>query len=83
MILILEAIIFGIIILVLGTIISFVISKYTITDLPSVCKDWNKNHIMEISLFITGFISYLICYLVGLNSWYCKNGNTCINIKKT
>ncbi len=80
--LIFEAIIFGIIILVLGTIVSFILSKFTITDLPPVCKDWNKNHIMEISLFLTGFIGYLVCYLIGLNSWYCKNGNACINRKK-
>lgn len=78
MILIIESSIVGIIVLVIGTIVSFFIAKFTVTDLPPVCKDWNKNHIMEICLFITGFVTHLLCEFIGLNKWYCKNGNACL-----
>ncbi len=78
MILIIEAAIVGFLILIIGTIVSFFISRFTVTELPPVCKDWNKNHIMEISLFLTGFFTHIVCEFIGLNKWYCKNGSACI-----
>ena len=47
-------------------------------DLPPVCKDWNKNYIMEISLFLTGFLTHLAFEFMGANKWYCKYGNACL-----
>ena len=55
-----EAIIAGLVILIVGSIVGFVLSKLTVSDLPPVCKDWNKNLIMETSLFLTNkFIIYI------------------------
>ena len=39
MILIIEAAIVGFLILIIGTIVSFFISRFTVTELPPVCKD--------------------------------------------
>lgn len=61
-----EAIVLGIVIVMIGSIISFVISKFFKNDLPPVCKDWNKNYVMEISLFLTGFVTHFVYKLVGL-----------------
>lgn len=55
-----ESIIFGLIVLVIGNISGFFIGRFFSVDLPSVCKKWNKNHIMELTLFITGMSSFLI-----------------------
>ena len=75
--LLMEALFVGLLVLLVGTVVSFVIGALFSVDLPAVCKKWNKNHIMELSLFLTGFIAHLLCEFVGLNKWYCKNGNAC------
>lgn len=72
-----EAIVVGIATLIVGSLVGFIIGKLFSTNLPSICKTWNKNHIMEICLFLTGFLLHLICEFSGINKWYCKNGNAC------
>jgi small basic protein len=69
--LITEAIVIGIMTVVVGT----VIGKIFQTEVPSQCKDWNKNHVMEISLFLTGAAIHLLCEYFGVNKWYCKHGS--------
>lgn len=75
--LLVEAIVVGLAVLVCGSIVGYVVGKCFSIDLPTVCKKWNKNHIMEISLFLTGFILHLICEIGGVNKWYCKHGRAC------
>ena len=78
--LIVEAILVGIMVVIIGNIVGFLLSKIKtispVTD--AVCKDWNKYYIMEISLFVTGVFVHLLCELIGLNKWYCKNGYACM-----
>ena len=50
-----KAIIAGCVFVILGLIISF-LSKGLNPELPPDCKKWNKYHVMEISLFVYGFI---------------------------
>jgi hypothetical protein len=75
--LLIEAVIVGIVVTLIGTLSGYIVGKFNNIDLPSVCKKWNKNHIMEISLFITGFFTHLLFELLGLNGWYCKGGHAC------
>lgn len=75
--LLMEAFFTGLILVIFGTIVSFIVGKVFVTDLPPVCKDWNKNYVMEISLFFTGFIAHLSFEYIGLNKWYCNNGHAC------
>ena len=70
-----EAFIVGIVLILIAYFVNFIISKLYNTNLPKICKKWNKNHIMEISLFFTGFILHILCEYTGINKWYCKNGN--------
>ena len=79
--LIIEAVVVGMVTVVVGTIVAFILGRFFSTDLPKICKAWNKNHIMEISLFFTGFLIHIICEFTGINGWYCKNGNACSNKK--
>ena len=55
-----EAFIFSILVVVIGNIMGFFVGRALSIDLPSVCKKWNTNYIMEISLFLTGFVSFLV-----------------------
>ena len=75
--LLIESIAVGIITVVVGTIAGLVVGKLFSSNLPKVCKKWNKNHVMEISLFLTGFLVHLLCEFTGINGWYCKNGRAC------
>ena len=75
--LLVEAIVVGIATVIIGSLVGYVMGKLMGQDLPIKCKEWNKNHIMEITLFITGFLIHLFSELSGLNKWYCKNGNAC------
>jgi glycopeptide antibiotics resistance protein len=59
-----HAFIFSLIVLLVGIVIGFLIGQIFKSDLPSVCKKWNKNHVMEISLLLTGFFSYLVFTLL-------------------
>lgn len=72
-----EAVIVGIVIVVVGTLVSWIFGSLFKVDLPPVCKDWNKNYAMEITLFLTGFFAHLLFEVFGANAWYCRNGNAC------
>lgn len=74
---IVEAIVVGFITLIIGTLISKLSQKVLKVDLPTPCKDWNKGYIMEFSLFATGFAVHIVCELLGMNKWYCRNGDAC------
>jgi len=75
--LLIEAIFVGVLVVAVGTVVGYAVGKFASVDLPAVCKKWNKYHAMEISLFLTGFLVHIICEYIGLNRWYCKNGNAC------
>ena len=50
-----EAIVVGILTVIIGYLVSFIVAKIYAMNLPKICKEWNKNYIMEICLFFTGF----------------------------
>ena len=75
-----EATVVGILVVVIGAIVGFGIGALFSSNLPKICKEWNKNHVMEISLFLTGFLVHLICEAIGINKWYCSSGNACLKI---
>lgn len=75
--LLIEAIVVGLVITVVGSIISWLIRFVWKSSVPENCKDWNKYYVMEIALFLTGFLSHLLFEGAGLNKWYCKNGFAC------
>ena len=70
-----EAIITGFIVLIIGVIIFAIMKTYGIAtvEVPKECKEWNKKHAMEISLFFTGVFTHLICEITGVNEAYIKS----------
>ena len=75
--LLIEALVVGIVTVISGTIVTYFIGRTFSVDLPPVCKNWNKNYAMEISLFFTGVFAHLVFEGLGFNKWYCKNGVAC------
>ena len=68
--LLIEALVVGVATVIIGTLVGFIIGKYfSSSNLPKICKTWNKNHIMEICLFLTGFILHILCEFSGINKW--------------
>ena len=74
--LLVEAGIVGIITVVVGYIVIWILSNFN-KDAKDINKEWNKNHIMELVLFLTGICIHLLCEVSGINSWYCENGLAC------
>ena len=60
-----KSILIGIITVIIGTIISFLLGDSLSVELPVICNSWNKYHVMEISLFFTGSVVYIILDLIG------------------
>tara|TARA_A100001015_G_scaffold127945_1_gene141853 strand:- start:172 stop:414 length:243 start_codon:yes stop_codon:yes gene_type:complete len=73
-----EAIVVGIITVIIGNISGLLVASMLKVNLPEICKDWNKYYTMEITLFLTGVLIHLLCEFIGINKWYCKNGNACL-----
>ena len=54
-----KAALFGLYTVVIGSIVSLLMRGSFKSNLPEVCKSWNKNHVMEICLFFTGAVVFL------------------------
>lgn len=77
--LLLESFFVGLLTVIIGSIVVFTFSKINKKIQPDLeyskkNNNWNKYYIMEQSLFSTGVIIHLLCELLGINTWYCKNG---------
>ena len=74
---VLEALVVGIIVIFIGNLSVYLVGKSFSVELPEICDTWNKYYTMEVSLFVTGFLTHVICELSGINKWYCGNGYAC------
>tara|TARA_Y100001958_G_C21247511_1_gene578932 strand:+ start:5468 stop:5725 length:258 start_codon:yes stop_codon:yes gene_type:complete len=74
--LLVEAVAVGIITVFVGYTITWIVSNIT-SEAKNINKEWNKNYIMELVLFLTGMCIHLLCEVSGINSWYCENGVAC------
>ena len=72
-----EAFFVGVLVVIFGTLVGYGVGRVFSSKLPEVCREWNKNHVMEISLFLTGVLVHLVCEYSGLNKWYCAEGAAC------
>ena len=61
-----DALLFGFVVILLGSLVSALMPNYFKVPLPEECKDWNKKHSMEIILGLTGVLSFLVAKFVGI-----------------
>lgn len=64
---IIGAIVLGILTIILGYLSGYIIHITHKSEIPVECTNWNKNHVMEKSLFITGIMLYFVIY------WFFKS----------
>jgi len=57
---IINSLVVGLLTVAIGYIVGYVLGNIMKVDLPAKCAEWNQNHIMELSLFLTGFIVSII-----------------------
>jgi xanthine/uracil permease len=65
-----EAIITGFIVLLIGTLIVAIMKHFGNLQFDKNNEEWNKNHVMELSLFLTGVFTHLLCEITGVNKMY-------------
>ena len=75
--LIMESAFVGIILVLVATVVSKMFGKDVEKKLPPKLRDWNKDHVMEKSLFVSGFMIHILFEFSGVNKWYCKHGSAC------
>jgi hypothetical protein len=70
---IIEAIVVGIITLIVGIIVS------KLMEIGREKLPGEKDYILPMAagLFTTGFIVHILCETFGFNKWYCNNGHAC------
>ena len=75
--LVIEAVVVGLTLIVIGNVVSVFVAKCCKVDLPKICNTWNKFYAMEVSLFLTGVVTHLLFEWLGVNKYYCKMGYAC------
>ena len=68
-----EAFVIGVMTVVMAHLVSLIIRPYLKITLPEACGTWNKYHVMETTLFLTGFLLHVILEYSGMNEKWCKN----------
>jgi hypothetical protein len=71
-----EGIAVGIFTTAVGLVVSMIVKNL---PLPKDKTNWNRYHVMELSLFVTGFAAHVLLQITGGNAWYCEHGSACKN----
>lgn len=78
----LESLFIGFIFMISTAIVMVGLHRICPNDYTGCLYLPNKSSIKYyVATFISGFMANVFCEYVGINEWYCKNGNACI--KKT
>jgi hypothetical protein len=69
-----EAVVVGLVLIPMAYIAGY-FAKHLVgkPSLPEICSKWNENHIMEVNLFLAGFLFHIVCQVSGVNKWYVDN----------
>lgn len=67
-----EATVVGLCMIVFAYIASLLVGStglFAVPALPSGCAQWNKNHMMEATLFVAGFLYHVAFAAAGLKRY--------------
>jgi len=68
-----EAIIVGIVMVVLGYLIGWATTPFFGASLPAVCKVMDNKYMMEVNLFLIGFFFWFGAEYSGSLAYVCNN----------
>ena len=74
LVLVKEAVIVGVLLLIIGLIVQFIL-KSTIYSHDD--KKNKETYFMEVFLFVTGVIVHVLGEVIGVNDLYCQYGRAC------
>jgi hypothetical protein len=74
--LVVESTVIGLITGIIGSLISLMLMY--ITDKTFSIKKYTFAGSVFFSFFLTGVVIHTFFEMVGLNTWYCKNGVACL-----
>jgi len=66
MTLIRRSIFFGLVAILAGHIASYIVKMYTQISLPEMVRNFNMKYIMEVTLFVTGFVLFFGVHYFGV-----------------
>ena len=69
-----EAFVVGITLGFFGLFISTIVMSFNENFSFKKYHYWKQ---VYLSYFISGFLFHIFCEYLGVNKWYCKNGNAC------
>ena len=68
---IIEGIIVGLLLIIFTYIAASIVHFMGLKPvLPSICDSWNKNYVMEVTLFLSGFLFHIFFEISGFNKKY-------------
>ncbi len=70
-----EGVVVGILLIIFVYISSAFLHliEYPVPKLMKECSTWNETHIMEVTVFLSGFLFHVVCEATGINAAYVKN----------
>ena len=72
-----EAFLTGIMLLILGLVIAYIINLLKCGNHPYSNWAW-----LGFLLFVTGFVGHLLAEYTGMNTKYCQQGHACVMLKQ-
>ena len=60
-----KTIIAGLVVVIISYVASYLMKPIFGVNLPTICKNWNNNYLMEWTLFVTGIMSGLIIMAIS------------------
>jgi hypothetical protein len=69
-----ELIAVGVVTVVLGLAITWIVMKLTKNEKPPGKDHWGY---CALIFFLTGTVAHFVFEVAGWNKWYCKHGNAC------
>ncbi len=71
--LLLEAVLVGLAVLLIGLLVSWGYKAIVDPTVPQLFANLEKGYSTEIVLFLTGFLGHLLFVFSGTSDWYCRN----------
>lgn len=67
-----EAFVVGVSTIIMGNIVAYFTRYFIEQESYRYCNTWETFNILQVTLFLTGFLLHIFYEIAGLNKWYCR-----------